>query len=279
MSHSPHICQQLDHAGGPVEVIQLTDTHLCSRTGGTLLGMDTDHSLACVIRQALRERSGVDVLLATGDLSDVGSAAAYQRLLAYFDEVCPRQFWLPGNHDDRAAMVEVCGQRACLANDIRIGSWQLVLLDSQIPGQVGGELGADQLLLLRQALADGEALGLHALVCLHHQPVAIGCDWLDQQMVADADALFTVLAEFPGVKGVLWGHIHQPVDRLYRGLRLLASPSTCVQFAPGSDEFRADDEAPGYRWLQLHDDGNIDTGISRVRDVQFTVNLDQRGYL
>ncbi|MDB4542942.1 phosphodiesterase, partial [bacterium] len=81
------------------------------------------------------------------------------------------------------------------------------------------------------------------------------------------------------VRGVLWGHVHQEVDRLHNDVRLLASPSTCVQFAPGSPGFRADDQAPGYRWLDLHEDGTIATAVSRVRDVEFKVELDSGGYL
>ena len=120
---------------------------------------------------------------------------------------------------------------------------------------------------------------MHTLVCLHHQPVVIGCDWLDQQMVSDADAFFDVLDRYAGVRAVLWGHVHQEIDRQRHGVRLLASPSTCVQFAAGSAKFKADDQPPGYRWLDLHSDGRIDTAVSRVRDTKFTVELDSQGYL
>jgi Icc protein len=114
---------------------------------------------------------------------------------------------------------------------------------------------------------------------LHHQPVEIGCDWLDQQMVSDADTFFDILDQYPGVRGVLWGHVHQEFDRQRNGVRLLASPSTCVQFAVGSAKFKADDQPPGYRWLELHSDGRIETAVSRVRDVKFVVELSSGGYL
>ncbi|HEY7775024.1 MAG TPA: 3',5'-cyclic-AMP phosphodiesterase [Kineobactrum sp.] len=261
-----------------IRLVQLTDTHLCREPGGTLLGMDTDHSVQAVINQVRREQPRIDALLGTGDLSDNGALEAYQRLHAYFAALCPTQFWLPGNHDDRALMCEVDTTGTLLSNDIRIGGWQVLMLDSQVPGEVGGELGAGQLAFLREALEEAAAAGLFSLVCLHHQPVAIGCEWLDAQKVADAEAFFAVLEQYPGVRGILWGHIHQQVDRDWQGRRLMASPSCCVQFAPGSDVFRADNTAPGYRWLQLHADGRIDTGVSRVEGVHFTVDLDSGGY-
>ncbi len=51
-------------------MVQLTDTHLCKQHGGTLLGMDTDHSLQAVIDLVKAERPAIDLLLGTGDLSD-----------------------------------------------------------------------------------------------------------------------------------------------------------------------------------------------------------------
>ncbi len=266
-------------SGSVVRLLQLTDTHLCQEAGETLLGMDTDHSLQAVIDLALREQPQVDAVLGTGDMSNHGFLEAYQRLRGYFDRFDAPQFWLPGNHDDRARMAEVDTSGALLSNDIRFGCWQLVMLDSQVPGEVGGYLGEEQLALLRRALALAADEKLYSLVCLHHHPQPIGCQWLDEQRVADADALFGVLAEFPAARGVLWGHVHQEVDREWQGLRLLGSPSTCVQFAPDSDNFRADTLPPGYRWLALHADGRIESAVSRVWDVPFTVDLNSGGYL
>jgi Icc protein len=62
------------------------------------------------------------------------------------------------------------------------------------------------------------------------------------------------------------------------GVRLLGSPSTCVQFAPGSEHFKVGDQAPGYRWLRLHPDGGLETGVSRVADIAFDIDYNVRGY-
>jgi Icc protein len=73
--------------------------------------------------------------------------------------------------------------------------------------------------------------------------------------------------------------VHQRLDRRHGDIQLMASPSTCVQFAPGSAGFKADPAPPGYRWLDLHEDGTLRTGISRVHGVSFKVDLDSGGYL
>ena len=274
-----HHIESVDVQSEVVQLVQLTDTHLCRLRGGTLLGMDTDHSLQAVINLVQKERPDIDLLLGTGDLSDGGASSAYERLQDYFDQLTRVNYWLPGNHDDRAAMEAVVATPARLCREIRLPRWQILLLDSQIVGHVGGELGEAELMFLERSLAAAQEEGRHTLVCLHHQPVAIGSKWLDQQMVADADAFFKVLDRYTGIKAVLWGHVHQEIDRIRNGVRLLASPSTCVQFAPGSERFKVDDQPPGYRWLELHSDGRFETGVSRVLDTKFTVDLDSGGYL
>lgn len=279
MSPSPHNIQHVATTDTPVQVVQLTDTHLCQMHGGTLLGMDTDHSLQAVIDLVKRERPPLHLLLGTGDLSDGGARPAYDRLQGYFDQLSSDNYWLPGNHDNREAMQAAASRPDRLCKEIRVARWQILLLDSQVPGQVGGQLGESELALLDTALAAAQAQNLYTMVCLHHQPVTIGCGWLDEQMVSDADAFFAVLDRYPGVRAVVWGHVHQEIDRLRNGVRLLASPSTCVQFAAGCENFKADDQPPGYRWLELHDDGRVESAVSRVRNVHFEVELDSGGYL
>lgn len=279
MQQIPHSIHTIEAPGDVVRLVQLTDTHLCELQGGTLLGMDTDHSLQAVIDLVQAQRSSVDLLLGTGDLSDRGARQAYERLQDYFAQFSCDSVWLPGNHDDRGAMESVTRNTMRLCREVRVAGWQILMLDSQVPGEVGGELGEAELAFLDAALLAAGTEGLYTLVCLHHQPVAIGSEWLDEQMVADHAAFFAVLDRYPGVRGVLWGHVHQQIDRQRNGMQLMASPSTCVQFEPGSAGFRADNLAPGYRWLDLHSDGRIESAVSRVENVEFNVELDSGGYL
>ncbi len=278
MSQPPHSVQFVDTEDDVVRVVQLTDTHLCRAQGGTLLGMDTDHSLQAVIDLVKKERPNAHLLLGTGDLADGGARPAYDRLQAFFDQLTTDNYWLPGNHDSRDAMTAAASSPNRLCREIRIARWQLLLLDSQVPGKVGGTLGEAELALLDRTLLTAEEQALHTLICLHHQPVAVGCSWLDEQMVSDAADFFSVLDRYPGVRAVLWGHVHQEIDRERNGVRLLASPSTCIQFAPGSEDFNVSTEAPGYRWLRLHADGRLETGVERVKGFAFTVDYASNGY-
>ena len=270
---------RIDAAGAALRVVQITDTHLNRIEGGTLLGLDTDFSLQQVLQRVLAERDSIDLVLATGDIADNGSEEAYRRARDYFSRLAAPVLWLPGNHDHAEVMAAVLGQRGELQRTAETGHWQVLMLNSQIPGAVGGRLGAAELQTLRSCLQDAARRSQHVLVCLHHQPVAMGSAWIDRQMLADSEDFLALLGQFDCVRGVLWGHVHQQLDRDYNGWQLMATPSSCVQFAPGSDGFKADDAPPGYRWLDLLADGRIETGVSRVTGVTFNVDLASAGYL
>jgi Icc protein len=261
--------------GRVLRIAQVTDTHLEQQHGGRLLGMDTDASLVHVLD--LVRAGAPDVVLATGDLANHGTDEAYARVRGHFESLGVPWFWLPGNHDDPGAMMRGLGAGVPMARSVVAGDWQLVLLDSTVPGQVGGRLGAGELALLDALLERREAP--HALVCLHHQPVPIGCAWLDEQRVEDGHAFLAVLARHPCVRAVVWGHVHQEFDEHRGAIRLLASPSTCIQFARHSEGFRVDESAPGMRWLELAPDGGVDTRVERVSGVHFEFDRDSTGYL
>lgn len=259
-----------------VLLVQLSDSHLFADADGKLLGMDTCDSLQRVIQQVLEEQPQIDLILATGDLSQDGSEASYQRFRQLTAAFGTPSRWLAGNHDETPPMQAACKGSELLEPVIDVGAWRIVMLDSSIPGAVPGFLADDQLELLERTL--DEAPQRHHLVCLHHHPVPIGCKWMEPIGLRNADALFAILDRHPQARAVLWGHIHQEFDQMRGNLRLLASPSTCVQFAPGSEDFQVGNEAPGYRWLRLHADGGLDTGVSRVNGIHFEVDYSVKGY-
>jgi 3',5'-cyclic-AMP phosphodiesterase len=55
--------------------------------------------------------------------------------------------------------------------------------------------------------------------------------------------------------------VHQNYDALRKGVRMLATPSTCAQFLPNSDDFAVDRRPPAYRTFELHPDGSLLTEV------------------
>lgn len=241
--------------------VQLTDTHIYDGADGRFDGMDTRASLAAVLRAALAS-GPCDALLLTGDLAMDGSAGAY----AHLDAVLPAQppsIAIPGNHDEPAVLAASAPRLAqTLPCAISAGRWRLLCFDTRIAGQPQGQLGQAQLDWLAAALAEPSAA--YVALVMHHPPVAVGSPWLDAMGLVDAAALWTLLARAPQVRLIVCGHVHQTVDCRVGSVRVLATPSTCVQFAPRARHYAVDQRAPAFRSLALADDGTITTAIERV---------------
>nr|WP_262925837.1 3',5'-cyclic-AMP phosphodiesterase [Pseudomonas chlororaphis] len=263
-------------ADDSVLLVQLSDSHLFAETDGALLGMNTADSLQRVIDLVLAQQPRIDLMLATGDLSQDGTLESYQRFRQLTRQIPAPGRWLPGNHDEPQVMQLATRDSDLLQPIIDIGHWRITLLDSAVPGSVPGYLQDDQLQLLARSL--GEAPERHHLICLHHHPVSIDCAWMEPIGLRNAEALFAVLDRFPQVRALLWGHVHQEIDRLRGDVRLLASPSTCIQFEPGSDDFKVEEQVPGYRWLRLLPDGRLETGVERVHGYAFSIDYGSNGY-
>jgi len=264
-------------SGEQLLIAQITDTHLEAQSGGKLAGMDTDASLELVLEMLRHAERRPDVLLVTGDLASHGSTAAYGRLRDRIDALELPWVWLPGNHDDPRLMSEVLAHGAPMYRCLRSSEWQILLLDSTERNKVGGTLGHSELELLEHMLSSAE--GRHTVVCMHHQPVPVGCEWLDEQRVSDADKLFALLDQFSDVQALLWGHVHQDFYAERNGVKLFATPSTCIQFKPGTEDFALDDLAPGMRWMTLLPDGRIVTEVQRVANFNLDYDRDSAGYM
>jgi len=257
----------------PIRILQLSDTHLGQTPGYELLGMDTDHSMMQVLRLA-ESLSEPDIYLFSGDISNNGYAEAYDRLYWVLDGRS-NVVWLPGNHDSVEAMQAACGG-SWYRPRLDLGDWQLISLDSSVPHTPRGTLAQSQLDFLREHLDANPSK--HTLVALHHHVLPVGCDWLDEQLLSNQAEFLELVSAYPQVKAVTSGHVHQARDVEYLGTRFLTSPSTCIQFAQHSADFLVSSEAPGLRWLELYPDGRIETGIQRVADVHFQIDLAAKGY-
>jgi len=97
--------------------------------------------------------------------------------------------------------------------------------------------------------------------------VAVQSAWLDDLMLKNGEALLQQLARHQQVKAVLFGHIHQEFEAYCQGRHLLACPAGTRQFLPRSPSFALDDRLPGYRWIKLKSDGQINTGIRRLENL------------
>lgn len=246
----------------PIRLLQFTDLHLYGAPSGALRGVVTWPSLEGTVTHATERHAPWDALLITGDLVQ-DDPAGYERVRTMFGTSDVPVYCIPGNHDELPAMRAALSQPPFqVCGNALLGNWQLVMLDSYLHGMASGRVSRDELARLDATLTDHP--DRHALVCLHHHPIAMGSRWLDAVGLENSDELFAVIDRHPQVRVLLWGHVHQAFEGLRRRVRMLATPSTCAQFKPGEDGFAVDQKPPAYRWLDLHADGRVETGVEWV---------------
>jgi 3',5'-cyclic-AMP phosphodiesterase len=250
----------------PARIIQITDLHLFADPTAELKGICTRERLERVLAALREELSRAELLIVTGDLAHDERLETYAALRELLADWFPRVRVLPGNHDDRGFMRQVFGDIVLAAGERNVfvesaGKWRLIGLDSQIPVAVAGELGLTQRGWLEEQLI---ASPQPTVLFLHHPPVGVGSSWLDEIRLSDAPALWQLLDRFPQVKIFCTGHIHQEMMVRHSLTVVLTTPSTAVQFRPETESLVVDDLPPGYRILELEDDGSVRTRVIRV---------------
>jgi Icc protein len=265
------------NGGRPFRLLQLTDLHLYADPENRLLGQNTRRTLESVLRLAQTRHWPPDAIVLTGDLVHDELPGAYRYLRERLDDLGVAYHCIPGNHDRLDLLVGLLDSAAASGlRRVTAGAWELLLLDSTLPGEAGGHLNETIL----GGLADAAAAGRKrpTLVFLHHHLAPLGSRWIDTMQVSNGSEALAVIARHPDVRAVISGHVHQDAEQLVQNVRLLTTPSTCVQFRPGSVDFSLDPRTPGYRWLELHADGRLATGIERTDGYPEPLKVATKGY-
>ncbi len=239
-------------------IAQVTDCHLPADSQQNYRGINPYNNLR-VLLQKVKELKP-DLLLASGDLSEDGSRDSYVALQRLFKPLGISVLALPGNHDDAELLAETFpGSPVDGVEVSEHGPWQIIRLNSCIPGKPEGRLS-------EMALAELENLLMNhtqrpRLIAVHHQPITVGSPWIDQYRLFEPEAFLQLIDQHPDVKAVVWGHIHQVFEADRNGTTMLGGPSSAINAQPGMNRFTADSTGPACRWLELRADGTIRNGI------------------
>lgn len=243
------------------KVIQVTDTHLFQNRDQELKGVNTYETLSKVLDHVFSHQQEADALVLTGDLSQDETMESYILLKELLYSTSIPIYAIPGNHDNLEYMLQyLAGNNYHVNTDFVIGNWRWLMLNTQVIGKEHGRLGVEQLDELLVKISQG---GYFNIVAMHHPPVAIGSSWIDNMACTDGSDFISEISKY-GVKSVVCGHVHQTFDQMFDGVRVLTSPSTCIQFKPATTRYEIDLAQPGYRVLDLKDTGQLSTQVIRV---------------
>jgi Icc protein len=164
-----------------------------------------------------------DVVVVKGDLTDSGRAEEYESFLACYGQLGSRMRHVRGNHD-AIRDPELARQDAPYA--IALAGVTLAVLDTTVPGRVGGELDG-----MQRAWLDELAAGTpDPVMVFAHHPI-YHHDPNYSLSAVDHAALLDVFARCENIVGYLAGHTHS--NRVVRDPRGRDVP--CVEVACGKD--------------------------------------------
>ena len=251
----------------PVLLAQLSDLHL----GAAWEGVDPRPRLEQVIEAVRSLPNPVDAVVVSGDLTAAGSEEDSLLARRLLDRLEVPVHVLPGNHDLRGSLrraFELPGAGdEPIDYSVEVGELRLVILDSIIPGEDRGALGAEQLRWLDAEL--GREPERPAILALHHPPLTTGIpEWDGINLVAsEREALASVVGRHPRLRAIVGGHLHRIVSSALAGCPVLSAPSTYLQILPDFDpaDFEDEDAAcwtdpPGFA-LHVLRDGDLSSQV------------------
>jgi len=242
-------------------IAQITDCHLPADPQQRYRGINPYENLKALLKKV--ETLEPDLVLASGDLSEDGSRASYEALQQMLKPLDVPVLALPGNHDDADLLAKMFpGSPVDKISVSEHGPWQVIRLNTCLPGKPEGRLGEKVLTELENQLLSNARQP--RFIALHHQPVTVGSPWIDKYRLFDPEDFLYLLDQYPAVKVVAWGHVHQVFEINRNDTALLGSPSSAINSLPGAQKFTADPAGPACRLLELKPDGALASDIVRV---------------
>ena len=214
-------------------VAQITDLHVAPDGSFMRQFVDSNELLARAVTYLNTMTPRPDVVLATGDLTDHGTAEEYGLLREILGALEVPLFLVPGNHDEVDVLRAEFGtlEYAPDSFDYVVDEYpvRLLALDSTVVGRHDGELDDAQLAWLDATLA--AAADRPTMIFLHHPPFETGVWWMDCIGLTGARELETVVRRHPQVRLVVAGHVHRAVTSTWGTTIVSTAPSTCHQVA------------------------------------------------
>jgi len=240
-----------------LRILHLSDTHLY---GDGRLHYGVVDTLAALDRVLARAASleRVDLVVASGDLSDDGTAASYRKLKATLDPWAAERgaavVYAMGNHDLPDEFEEVLGDRESVTS---VRGFRVVTLDSSVPMAGYGRLDESQVEWLSGVLETPSERG--TVVVLHHPPVPPTTVLFEPLRLLDAVPLLEVCSD-GDVRLILAGHFHHALvtEAGESGIPVVVAPAvanTTDVLWPSPRERAV--RGAGFAWVQLPDDGPV----------------------
>lgn len=215
-------------------IAQITDLHIRPDDQPLSGRVVTRPYTTAAVEALIRFDPRPDLVVVTGDLTDVGSDQEYALVRAELDRLPVPYAVIPGNHDDREGMRRAFADHAYMPKTGPL-NWaiddypvRLVGLDSLVPGKGSGLLSDETLAWLDGRLGESDR---PTIVAIHHPPFPTGITAMDRIGCLNGAAMAEVIARHSHVQCVIAGHHHRPVHVAWAGTIGVIAPSVAHQVA------------------------------------------------
>ena len=189
-------------------IAQISDMHVMLPNERMSGYVNTSDALARCITTLNQFVPKPDVVVASGDLVNDGTNEQYQHLKTLIDCLEIPLYLMNGNHDDRSNLKKVFADHKYLTQHKDLIQYtiddhpvRLIALDSQVPGEMRGELHDDSIAWLNDTLK--QAPQKPTLIFIHHPPFRCAINAMDTIRCNNADKLAEVISKNPQVLRVL----------------------------------------------------------------------------
>jgi 3',5'-cyclic AMP phosphodiesterase CpdA len=216
-----------------VLIVQISDLHVNTVDGVVRRFVNANETLAEAVTAINAMTARPDVVLATGDLTDHGTADEYALLAEILSALDVPIFLLPGNHDDVATLTASLGaahrylpETGPLSYVLEDHPVRIVALDTTDPAKHSGVFPADREAWLEATLSASDR---PTLLAMHHPPFDSGIWWMDAITIEERDRLEAVIRRHPQVRQVISGHVHRATYSAFGETLVSICPSTAHQ--------------------------------------------------
>lgn len=199
----------------PITFVHLSDLHIGDIEDPTLLS-DTGETLSAVAGVLRGMAPAPHFAVVSGDLTHRGDPSSYRAVSQALAALpCPVIYGL-GNHDDRNGYAQGLSTGGGPAfGDRVVAGLHVVVLDTGVPGRIGGAIDAHQFDWLAETL--GHHRDLPKLIVMHHPP-ALGGEHGWKTLDGTSTERLAALLRGRAIPAILTGHIHQDRIAIWNGI-------------------------------------------------------------
>tara|TARA_Y100001970_G_scaffold272380_1_gene369029 strand:- start:726 stop:1592 length:867 start_codon:yes stop_codon:yes gene_type:complete len=257
-------------------IAQISDMHI---VGNESLNILNNIQLEKTIKKINKFKPKIDLIVATGDLTDNGYTNEYKVLQKIFSKSVPDVLMIPGNHDKRKNLIKIFSNQEYLLNNkffcYTVSNLPvfLIFLDTLVEGKPGGEICKERFLWLKERLFQNK--DKPTIIFLHHPPFNCGIWWMDAIGLKGRKELKKLIESYTNIEAILAGHIHRSIQKKWAGTFAHIAPSTAHQIEldiSGNKFLHINDEPPAFSLHHWSADNGLTSHICYTEKSKSYVN-------